>query len=139
MLLLFFYYCKGSNSCGSNCELVSGSTPHDCTPWSCINGCTTTCSIGCGNANCAGVCDKATCRSYCSGTCHCNCGESVCNDAVCKTSCRGGGTCGNDCHNSCHEATCESQCYSACASWVTYVTGGCSSSSCSATGRNYLY
>ena len=127
----------GSNSCGSSCELNSGPSGF-CT--ACDNGCKSSCAVGCGGSSCSGVCDSVSCYSYCSGNCiNSNCGRNTCDNAACRTSCDGGKACGNNCHNGCGFYNCVSYCYSACASWVTYVTGGCSSSSCSATGRNIFY
>ena len=144
----FFYYCKGSNSCGSNCNLNSGIPvlPSKCTTSSCTNGCTKTCGIACGNSECSTVCDNVSCWSFCasncyelcSSTCHYNCG-STCDNALCRTSCDGGGNCANNCHTYCNEAACYAYCYSTCSSWMTYMPGNCSSSSCSATGRNIFY
>ena len=75
-----------------------------------------TCNFGCGNN---------TCHSRCS---HSNYNESGCNPCTdsCMNSCSGGGSnCSNGCNNSCDS--------------TSFVASGCSSSSCSATGRNIFY
>ena len=104
-----YYFYISSNSCGSNCELKSGipALSSHCTTSSCVSGCTKSCAVGCGG--------------------------STCDNAACRTSCDGGGHCANDCHNQCSEVLCTTQCYSTCASWMTYMSGNCGPSSCSAT------
>ena len=125
MLLLFFYHCKGSNSCGSSCSTM-------CTGTSAFTVCT--------GSYCGGTCeDNNSLNPYIctSNDCYNNC-DFGCTTAICTLI---GSSCvAYNCHNGCNEASCIDLCYKLCASWAEIKTNlGCGSSSCSATGRNYLY
>ena len=125
----FFYYCKGSNSCGSSCS---------------INGCSGSCSGTCHN-----ICAFTNCEDYCSMSCGNGCtrnNSNNCYGSVCYVGC--GGHCGGNCEaDECQLNCLSSGCYSSCNNWCfgickdsnTVESSPCGSSSCSATGRNIFY
>ena len=107
-----FTVCTGSY-CGGTCENNDSLDPPIC------NGCYNNCDFGCTTAICTLI--GSSCVDY-------------------------------NCHNNCYEASCIDLCYKLCASWTenkpgcgcnnlcyNSCLGYCMSSSCSATGRNYLY
>ena len=74
-----FYYCKGSNSCGSSCSLSCASSCY----YACANACITSCGQGCGPMSyCGGHCTQ----SGCGGTCHIGCGASISSYGYCSSS-----------------------------------------------------
>ena len=147
MALLFFISLCGSScklSCTSNCYFTCAGKNYGptsgCSGWcltNCTNGCLITCGYGCGNANCSGICTNM---------CQCSCGHG-CGPSTAM--------CGGQCHSSdCGKSTCLVGCTSYCLhnscnfncggdetieTSSTNCNGGCTSSSCSATGRNIFY
>ena len=97
----------------------------------------------CIGAYCGGNCETTAISAYgcsgcsrvCYGTCRADC-NTGCTTAICTLV---GSTCDTNCHNECYEASCIDLCYKICASWVENKTVIACTSSCSATGRNYLY
>ena len=117
MALLFFYI--SSNSCGSSCNL------------SCASNCYSTCSAkNYGpTSDCSGWC-LTNCTKGCLGDCCVGCCNSAC-DNVCVNVCMS--SCGNGCgpmSNCGGDETIEN---------ALNCSGYCTSSSCSATGRNIFY